>query len=200
MAWLWVVLVVVVLGFTAAVAVGRGGGMTRAYPDRRDVRLPAGRPVTGADLEGVEFSVVLRGYRMDEVDDVIDRLVDELAARDARLARLESGSPGTRGQYEPSAAGEPDRPTAPPAGDDPAYGPRTDSAGAMPISDHAPSPAAARRGVPPADNPVWRRNSDPAGSYPLYPRTGGNFMPPDPPRPSTDPDDQPSGQPGRAGP
>ena len=94
MAWLWVVLVVVVLGFTAAVAVGRGGGMARAHPDRREVRLPAGRPVTGADLEDVEFSVVLRGYRMDEVDDVIERLVDELAARDARLARLEPRTPG----------------------------------------------------------------------------------------------------------
>ena len=89
MAWLWVVLVVVVLGVTAAVAVGRGGAMARAYPDRRDVRLPADRQVTADDLRDVEFSVVLRGYRMDEVDDVIRHLIHELSERDARLARLD---------------------------------------------------------------------------------------------------------------
>jgi DivIVA domain-containing protein len=88
MTWLWVALVVAVLGLTAAVAVGRGGALARAYPDRPDVRLPAGRPLTADDLSDVDFSVVLRGYRMDEVDEVIRRLVHEIAARDARLARL----------------------------------------------------------------------------------------------------------------
>jgi DivIVA domain-containing protein len=89
MTWLWVVLVVVIVGLTAAVAAGRGGAMARAYPDRREVRLPAGRPMTAADLSKVRFSVVLRGYRMDEVDEVIEHLVRELAARDARIAALE---------------------------------------------------------------------------------------------------------------
>ena len=86
MTWLWVVLVLVVLGATAAVAVGRGGAMARAYPDRREVRLPTDRPVGSKDLHEVAFSVVLRGYRMDEVDDVISRLTRDLAEREGRLA------------------------------------------------------------------------------------------------------------------
>ncbi|MBE1611800.1 DivIVA domain-containing protein [Actinopolymorpha pittospori] len=89
MTWLWVVLVLVVLGATAAVAVGRGGAMARAYPDRREVRLPTDRPVGSEDLQHVAFSVVLRGYRMDEVDDVISRLTRDLAEREGRLAERE---------------------------------------------------------------------------------------------------------------
>ncbi|SDT24979.1 DivIVA domain-containing protein [Actinopolymorpha singaporensis] len=86
MTWLWVVLVLVVLGSTAAVAVGRGGAMARAYPDRREVRLPADRPVSASDLDDLRFSVVLRGYRMDEVDDVIARIGRDLAEREERVA------------------------------------------------------------------------------------------------------------------
>jgi DivIVA domain-containing protein len=86
MTWLWVVLVLVVLGSTAAVAVGRGGAMARAYPDRREVRLPADRPVSASDLDDVRFSVVLRGYRMDEVDDVLSRIGRDLAEREERVA------------------------------------------------------------------------------------------------------------------
>jgi len=86
---LWVLLVVVILGVTAAVAVGRGGAMARAYPDRREIRLPANRLINADDLRDIEFSVVFRGYRMDEVDDVIRRLVRDLRSRDARLEQLQ---------------------------------------------------------------------------------------------------------------
>jgi DivIVA domain-containing protein len=37
----------------------------------------------------VRFAIGLRGYRMDQVDDVLDRLGRELAARDDRIAALE---------------------------------------------------------------------------------------------------------------
>ena len=37
----------------------------------------------------MRFAVGLRGYRMDEVDDVLDRLAVEVAERDARIAELE---------------------------------------------------------------------------------------------------------------
>ncbi|REF35569.1 DivIVA domain-containing protein [Thermasporomyces composti] len=113
MTWLWVVLVVVIIGLTAAVAAGRGGAMARAYPDRREVRLPAGRPMTAADLSKVRFSVVLRGYRMDEVDEVIEHLARELAARDARIAALErslaSEEGNTRRGWDVSGSQRPGR-------------------------------------------------------------------------------------------
>lgn len=51
------------------------------------VLLP-GSPVP-ADVDRLRFSLGLRGYRMDQVDEVLDRLRDEIAAKDARIAALE---------------------------------------------------------------------------------------------------------------
>lgn len=41
-----------------------------------------------ADVDDVRFSLGLRGYRMDQVDQVLDELRDQLAAKDAELAKL----------------------------------------------------------------------------------------------------------------
>ncbi len=51
------------------------------------VLLP-GAPVP-ADVDRLRFSLGLRGYRMDQVDEVLDRLRDELAAKNLRIAELE---------------------------------------------------------------------------------------------------------------
>ena len=40
------------------------------------------------DVARLRFSLGLRGYRMDQVDQVLDELADQLAARDAELAEL----------------------------------------------------------------------------------------------------------------
>lgn len=40
------------------------------------------------DVTRLRFSLGLRGYRMDQVDQVLDELRDQLAARDAELAEL----------------------------------------------------------------------------------------------------------------
>ncbi|MBP2413551.1 DivIVA domain-containing protein [Arthrobacter stackebrandtii] len=45
-----------------------------------------------ADVDRLRFSLGLRGYRMDQVDEVLDRLRDELALKDAEIARLESAA------------------------------------------------------------------------------------------------------------
>jgi DivIVA domain-containing protein len=78
-----------VMGVVSVVAVGGGGAMADAEPDRspRGV-LPAG-DVDRAAVDGLRFSLGLRGYRMDEVDDVLDRLVAEIELRDARIAELQ---------------------------------------------------------------------------------------------------------------
>ena len=82
-------LLLAVIGAIAVVAAGGGGSMPDAEPDRspRGV-LPAGG-VDRTAVDALRFSVVLRGYRMDEVDDVLDRLVGEIELRDARIAELE---------------------------------------------------------------------------------------------------------------
>ena len=52
-----------------------------------------GGSLTADDLETVHFGVGFRGYRMDEVDALLDRLSEEIAERDARISQLESGPP-----------------------------------------------------------------------------------------------------------
>lgn len=62
-----------------------------------------------ADVDKLRFSLGLRGYRMDQVDEVLDRLRDELAMKDARIAELESGRaavPATEKEAD-DAGGEP---------------------------------------------------------------------------------------------
>src|SRR4051794_20064912 len=54
---------------------------------------PAGVPdgdLVPEDLQDVRFSLGFRGYRMDEVDQVLDRAAVELARRDAEIDRLRS--------------------------------------------------------------------------------------------------------------
>jgi DivIVA domain-containing protein len=51
------------------------------------LRLPADR-LTGQDVDRLRFSVGLRGYRMDEVDHVLDRVSAELRSRQAELDEL----------------------------------------------------------------------------------------------------------------
>ncbi len=48
------------------------------------------------DVDKLRFSLGLRGYRMDQVDDVLDLLRDQLAAKDARIAELETQPPVDR--------------------------------------------------------------------------------------------------------
>lgn len=77
--------VVAVLGVAAAVATRDDALLRPAPPDRADVELPA-RPLRPDDVTGVRFGMALRGYRMSEVDRVLDRLAAELADRDRMLA------------------------------------------------------------------------------------------------------------------
>jgi DivIVA domain-containing protein len=50
------------------------------------VLLPA--EAAPADVDRVRFSLGLRGYRMDQVDQVLDDLRDQLAAKDEEAVRL----------------------------------------------------------------------------------------------------------------
>ena len=74
----------------ALLAVGRLGELAPVIPDRAPLDLPEDRPLDRADVDAVRFAVGFRGYRMDEVDDMLDRVAADLAARDARIAALEA--------------------------------------------------------------------------------------------------------------
>lgn len=75
--WLFSILVVLALGGVAMVAAGRGGSL--AAPERDRVRvLPGSGPLSASDLRRVRFPLAVRGYRMADVDALLDRLADQL--------------------------------------------------------------------------------------------------------------------------
>jgi len=80
MTWFFAVLIVLLMGAVAVVAAGRGGSMAEVYDDRPDARVQAEGPLTADDLRRVRFTTALRGYRMSEVDALLERLAIELEA------------------------------------------------------------------------------------------------------------------------
>jgi DivIVA domain-containing protein len=79
--------VVLVLFVAAVVATREDQAMADAPQDLPDLMLPAG-PLEPQDVAAVRFSMAPRGYRMSEVDAVLERLAAELADRDQQLAEL----------------------------------------------------------------------------------------------------------------
>ena len=83
--------VLVVLAVVAAVgAVAAGvvrGELAEPSSTLPDAELPPA-PLRGSDLAQVRFSLALRGYRMSQVDEALDRAGAELDARDLQIQRL----------------------------------------------------------------------------------------------------------------
>lgn len=77
MTWVFAILVVLALGGAAVVASGRGEPMSDAYDDRPDAEVPAEGLLGAEDLRSVRFSLAFRGYRMSEVDALLERLARE---------------------------------------------------------------------------------------------------------------------------
>jgi DivIVA domain-containing protein len=82
--WFFAILIVLALGGIALVAAGRGAPLAEVYDDRPDATVPEVGPLRADDLRRVRFSLALRGYRMSEVDALLDRLASQ----------LEGGAPG----------------------------------------------------------------------------------------------------------
>jgi DivIVA domain-containing protein len=83
MTWFFAVLIVLLMGAVAVVAAGRGGTMAEVYDDRPDARVQADRPLGAHDLRTVRFTTAFRGYRMAEVDALLERLAAELETAEA---------------------------------------------------------------------------------------------------------------------
>jgi len=94
MGWVIAIVVVVAVGVAAAAAVG-GFGEMKADPVRDVYRqdLPQDRLLTTRDLDTLRFGVTLRGYAMDQVDDVLDRVGVELHQRDDLIRELTGQEP-----------------------------------------------------------------------------------------------------------
>ncbi|GAB3301021.1 hypothetical protein GCM10027451_03840 [Geodermatophilus aquaeductus] len=72
---------------------GRGETQPPADLERSPVELPDERPVTGEDVRGLQVSVAVRGYRMTEVDWLLEQLALALDERDEVIAALRAERP-----------------------------------------------------------------------------------------------------------
>ena len=118
-------LIIGVIMAIALIAAGSADSLPEAYADRRYLELPAERSLRPADLQSLRLAVGFRGYRMDEVDHLVDRLAYELELRDIRIAELEGtthaaddATPDDATTHDGTAGdvpGAPTRPTTPTA-------------------------------------------------------------------------------------
>lgn len=90
----FLLIVVLLIGLTAAAVMGRIGGFmaeptsSQAFPGVSGVLGVLGDPAESppaGDVGQLHFDQALRGYRMDQVDEVIDALI-------ARVRELEAGT------------------------------------------------------------------------------------------------------------
>ena len=88
--WFLAALAVLVMGGVAAMAAGRGAPMTPAYDDRPDSLVPRDGPLRAEDVRAVRFSLAFRGYRMSEVDALLDRMARELEEAQAPPTKPEA--------------------------------------------------------------------------------------------------------------
>lgn len=72
----------------SSVLLGRGETQPPAELDRSPVELPDDRPVIGDDVRALQISAAFRGYRMTEVDWLLDQFAQILDERDAEIADL----------------------------------------------------------------------------------------------------------------
>jgi DivIVA domain-containing protein len=100
--------VLAVLFAAAAVATREGPILAEAPADIADVVLPPG-PLQPEDLHSIRFGLAIRGYRMDEVDRVLERAAAEIGERDARIAELLHAAVAKPAVEEAPAASEPAR-------------------------------------------------------------------------------------------
>lgn len=116
MIWLALLVAVLVAVATAAAVLGRvDGSLADATTSMSHVPLPDD-PLTPGDLDGLRFDTALRGYRMSQVDAVVDRLRHEIAGLEDELARGQGTETDTyRRQSQTSASPSQPSSSSPPA-------------------------------------------------------------------------------------
>lgn len=72
----------------ASFVFGRGEELASMPKDSTPLELPDERRVVGADVRSLRMPVVFRGYRMTEVDWLLEELAEALDDRDSEIAQL----------------------------------------------------------------------------------------------------------------
>jgi DivIVA domain-containing protein len=104
--WFVLFVAVVLVVLTTAAVLGRvDGSLGDATTSLSHEPLPD-TPLTPDDIEQLHFDTAMRGYRMSQVDDVIDRLRREISDLDEALSRVRPPSvttPATVSQAGPAS-------------------------------------------------------------------------------------------------
>ena len=77
MEWVLWMIAVAILGLAAVAASGRLGEFPATVTDTPRPHLPSG-PISGEALRALRFAVVTRGYSMQQVDELLDRVAGQL--------------------------------------------------------------------------------------------------------------------------
>jgi DivIVA domain-containing protein len=105
----FLLLVVVLLtGLTAAAVMGKiGGFMADPTSSQAFGGVPAG-PLSTDDIAKLHFDQALRGYRMDQVDEVIDALRARLSELETKVTSLPAtGAPSSEAADSPGVSSDP---------------------------------------------------------------------------------------------
>jgi DivIVA domain-containing protein len=127
-----VALVVAAIVFGVTVMVGGGDpGLTPVEPDGRALPLPSDRPLGEEDVVRTKFDTALRGYRMSQVDQALQRAAYDIGYKgeligvlEAEVVALREGriadADVLRRAREAAVAPPPEEPVVPSVPDDPA--------------------------------------------------------------------------------
>ena len=151
-------LVIAAIVFGVTVLLGGGdSGLTPAEPDGRAVPLPGDRPLVEEDIVRTRFDTALRGYRMSQVDQALQRAAYDIgykgeligvleaevqALREGRIAEADALRRAREAALAPPVV--PDGPAAVTEAPEPLVKP--------PPPEEAASPPAIKNGAPPAGN------------------------------------------------
>jgi len=101
--WFILFVGVIVVCFVVALILGLvGGAMSRPTSSLSHEPLPD-EPIDDADFDDLVFDVGVRGYRMSQVDGVVDRLRRELREKNAEIAVLRGLPPEVETPEETAA-------------------------------------------------------------------------------------------------
>ena len=84
----FLLIVVLLIGLTAAAVMGKIGGFMAEPTSTHAFSGVSAGSLSADDVKGLHFDQALRGYRMDQVDEAIDALAERLRELEAPAAAL----------------------------------------------------------------------------------------------------------------
>jgi DivIVA domain-containing protein len=103
-----VLIVIVLIGLTTAAVMGKIGGFMADPTSSQSFGGVPAEPLSTDSMAQLHFDQALRGYRMDQVDEVVDALtvrLRELESDVASLSATGASSPGEGSSHDTTSSG-----------------------------------------------------------------------------------------------